>query len=50
MEQHLLKSWLEKNGIDRLSISREEAREKLLQHFSGFCPDEAMKKISKILS
>ncbi|MGD6876353.1 AlkZ-related protein [Bacillus infantis] len=45
-----MESWMEKNGIDRLFISREEAREKLLQHFSGFCPDDAMKKISKILS
>ncbi|OXT17574.1 hypothetical protein B9K06_09670 [Bacillus sp. OG2] len=45
-----MESWLEKNGIERLAIRREDAREKLLQHFSGFCPDEAMKKISKILS
>jgi hypothetical protein len=42
--------WLEKNGIERLPISREEAKNELLKHFSGFCPDEAMKKISKILS
>jgi hypothetical protein len=41
--------WLEKNGIERLSISREEAKSKLIQHFSDFCPDEAMKKISKII-
>lgn len=45
-----MEGWLGKNGIERLSICREEAKEKLLQHFSLFCPDDAMKKISKILS
>jgi hypothetical protein len=45
-----MEGWLEKNGIERLSISKEEAKEKLLQHFCLICNDEGMKKISKILS
>lgn len=42
-------NWMNNHQIERLNLSREEVKEKLIQHFSRICSDEALKKIDKIL-
>lgn len=41
-------SWASRNRIDTIHIEKEEAKRFLMEHFSSFCSNEAVKKLEKI--
>ncbi|UZJ77815.1 hypothetical protein [Fictibacillus sp. KU28468] len=43
-----IEHWTEKNKIENIEIDREEALQKLLQHFSVISSPESMKKFQKL--
>lgn len=42
-------AWTNRNGIQKIDHSRQEAKDYLIAHFEDKCNENAMKKIIKIL-
>lgn len=45
-----MRHWAEKNKIEDVQMSREEAKEELIQHFSKMCSAESLKKLKNIFA
>ncbi|MDQ0153959.1 AlkZ-related protein [Robertmurraya andreesenii] len=43
-------SWITRNGIDIISIDKEQARQFLMAHFSNICSAEGIKRLGKIFA
>lgn len=42
-------AWTKRNGIQKIDLNRQEAKDYLIAHFENKCNENAMKKIIKIL-